>query len=88
MARSTRLKGVRRKWHAGRLLAARRGTAGQIFKVDGFVGRSLFDLFSNFTYILHDTEQGDAIQQHDSRLMEGANVQYLRPHRLGGTRRC
>ena len=62
----------------------REGEQGQVFKVDGFISRSLFDLFSNFTYYLNDPEQGDAIQQHDSRLIEGANAQYLRPHRLGG----
>jgi hypothetical protein len=62
----------------------REGTGGDVLKVDGFIGRSLFDLFSNFTYFLNDPERGDAIQQHDSRLMEGANVQYLRPHRMAG----
>jgi hypothetical protein len=59
------------------------GTAGDVLKVDGFIGRSLFDLFSNFTYLLNEPQFGDAIQQHDSRLMEGANIQYLRPHQLG-----
>lgn len=58
---------------------------GAVWKLDGFVSRSLFDLFSNFTFFLNDLENGDAIQQHDSRLQEGTNVQYLRPHRwLGG----
>ena len=57
---------------------------GAVWKVDGFLTRSLFDLFSNFTYFLNDPVRGDAIQQHDSRLVEGANVQYLRPHRLFG----
>jgi outer membrane receptor protein involved in Fe transport len=60
------------------------GEGGSVLKIDGFVGRSLFDLFSNFTYFLNDPEHGDAIQQHDSRLMEGANAQYIRPHRMGG----
>jgi hypothetical protein len=62
----------------------REGTHGDVLKVDGFLTRSLFDLFSNFTYFLNDPENGDAIQQHDSRLIEGANVQYLRPHRTAG----
>jgi outer membrane receptor protein involved in Fe transport len=44
----------------------------------------LFDLFSNFTFFLNDPENGGAIQQHDSRLQEGANAQYLRPHKLLG----
>ncbi|HYP13330.1 MAG TPA: hypothetical protein VEQ63_05365, partial [Bryobacteraceae bacterium] len=59
------------------------GTAGSVLKLDGFVTRSLFDLFSNFTYFLNDPDQGDGIQQHDSRLVEGANAQYLRPHKFG-----
>lgn len=57
---------------------------GSVWKLDGFVTRSLFDMFSNFTYFLNNPETGDAIQQHDSRLIEGANGQYLRPHKLFG----
>lgn len=57
---------------------------GAVWKADGFVGRSLFDLFSNFTFFLNDPDNGDAIQQHDSRLQEGGNLQYLRPHKLLG----
>lgn len=55
---------------------------GNVFKADAFVSRSLFDLYSNFTFFLNDPENGDAIQQHDSRLQEGANVQYLHPSRF------
>ncbi len=58
---------------------------GAVWKADAFVGRSLFDLFSNFTYFLNDPENGDAIQQHDSRLQEGANFQYTRPHKISST---
>ncbi|MEQ1945926.1 MAG: TonB-dependent receptor [Bryobacteraceae bacterium] len=57
---------------------------GSTLKVDGFLGRSLFDLYSNFTYYLHDPVNGDAFQQHDSRLQEGGNAQWMRVHRLGG----
>lgn len=62
---------------------------GDILKVDGFMGRSLFDLYSNFTFFLvhylpTDPIHGDEIQQHDSRLQEGTNVQYLHPYRLLG----
>lgn len=58
---------------------------GASWKADAFAGRSLFDLFSNFTYFLKDPINGDGIQQHDSRVQEGANFQYLRPHkRFGG----
>ena len=56
---------------------------GAVWKADAFVGRSLFDLFSNFTYFLNDPVSGDAIQQHDSRLQEGANLQYTRTHKIG-----
>lgn len=62
------------------------GAKGEIFKLDGFVGRSLFDLFSNFTFFLNDRVNGDGIQQHDSRLQEGLNAQYLRPYTLFGQR--
>ena len=58
--------------------------SGATFKADAFVGRSLFDLFSNFTFFLLDPVYGDEIQQHDSRLQEGANVQYLKPYKLFG----
>src|SRR5215467_2388030 len=62
---------------------------GGILKVDGFLGRSLFDLWSNFTFFLvHDnptaTVFGDEIQQHDSRLQQGVNAQYLHPYKLFG----
>src|SRR5205085_8476694 len=56
---------------------------GDTFKADGFVSRSLFDLYSNFTFYLNDPEHGDAFQQHDSRLQQGLNTQYTHPHHLG-----
>src|SRR5215471_13780945 len=56
---------------------------GDVFKADGFVSRSLFDLFSNFTYFLNDPVNGDAFQQHDSRLQEGFNAQYVHNHKIG-----
>jgi len=56
---------------------------GGTLKIDGFVGRSLFDLYSDFTYFLNDPVHGDAFQQHDSRLQDGANLQYSHPHRIG-----
>ena len=59
--------------------------SGGVLKFDGFVSRSLFDLFSNFTFYLNDPVNGDAIQQHDSRLQEGANAYYFRPHKLFGS---
>ncbi len=59
--------------------------SGKTLRADAFVGRSLFDLFSNFTFFLADPTYGDEIQQHDSRLQEGANVQYLQPYKFFGS---
>jgi outer membrane receptor protein involved in Fe transport len=59
-------------------------SSGATFRADAFLGRSLFDLFSNFTFFLMDPVYGDEIQQHDSRLQQGANAQYLRPFKLFG----
>lgn len=74
----------------------RSGTAGvyyrrefprdSVFKVDAFLTRSLFDLWSNFTFFLADREFGDEIQQHDSRLQQGVNAQYVRPSSISGAR--
>ncbi len=58
--------------------------SGATLKVDGFLARSLFDLYSNFTFFLRDPAKGDEIQQHDSRLQEGVNIQFLKPYRLFG----
>ncbi len=60
-------------------------TDGAVWKADAFVSRSLFDLYSNFTYFLNDPVNGDAIQQHDSRLQQGANFQYTRTHKISST---
>jgi hypothetical protein len=57
---------------------------GSILKLDGYLTRSLFDLFSNFTFFLNDQANGDGIQQHDSRLQEGGSIQYIHPYRLLG----
>jgi hypothetical protein len=58
-------------------------TNGDTFKLDGFLSRSLLDLYSNFTMYLNDSVNGDAFQQHDSRLQQGLNAQYTHPHRIG-----
>src|SRR6516225_899316 len=57
---------------------------GDTLKIDGFLGRSLFDLYSNFTFFLNDPVHGDAFQQHDSRLQEGVNAQYAHAHHVAG----
>jgi hypothetical protein len=54
------------------------------FKLDGFFGRSLFDLYSNFTFFLNDPVHGDGIQQHDSRAQEGMNAQYQHFYKIAG----
>jgi outer membrane receptor protein involved in Fe transport len=59
-------------------------TSGATLKADAFVSRSLFDLFSNFTFFTADPIYGDEIQQHDSRLQEGANVQFFQPYKIFG----
>ena len=59
-------------------------TKGRVLKVDAFASRSLFDLYSNFTFFLNDPVNGDEIVQHDSRLQEGINVQYIVPIKFGG----
>ncbi|HEY7392692.1 MAG TPA: TonB-dependent receptor [Bryobacteraceae bacterium] len=56
---------------------------GDVFRMDGFVSRSLFDLYSNFTFFLNDPIHGDGIQQHDSRLQQGFNSQYTHTQKLG-----
>jgi hypothetical protein len=56
---------------------------GDTLKADGFLSRSLFDLYSNFTFFLNNPVHGDAFQQHDSRLQEGSNLQYVHFHRIG-----
>jgi outer membrane receptor protein involved in Fe transport len=58
-------------------------SSGRIFKVDAFVSRSLFDLYSNFTFYLNDPINGDEVQQHDSRLQQGISAQYLKPVKFG-----
>lgn len=57
--------------------------SGDTLRVDGFLGRSLFDLYSNFTFYLNDPVHGDAFQQHDSRLQQGINAQFTHAHKVG-----
>jgi outer membrane receptor protein involved in Fe transport len=60
-------------------------SSGATLKADAFVGRSLFDLFSNFTFFTADPVYGDEIQQHDSRLQQGGTVQFLQPYKFFGS---
>jgi hypothetical protein len=52
------------------LTFAKNGIRARRSKPTHFVGRSLFDLWSNFTFFLADPLYGDEIQQHDSRLQK------------------
>ena len=53
-------------------------------RADAYLSRSLFDLFSDFTFYLNDPVNGDGIQQHDSRLQDGGSAQYVHANRLWG----
>jgi hypothetical protein len=57
---------------------------GTLYRVNGMVNRLLFDLFSNFTFFLDDPLRGDGFVQHDSRLQESLNGQYVKPHSWRG----
>lgn len=59
-------------------------SGGSVLKADGFLTRSLLDLYSDFTFFLNDPVNGDGIRQHDSRLQEGGNLQFMRPMHWGG----
>jgi hypothetical protein len=58
--------------------------SGPNLELDAFLSRSLFDLYSNFTFFRDDPVHGEAFQQHDSRLQQGLNAQYTRAHHISG----
>ena len=74
------------KVRSGTVAAYYRKTLGpnDTLRVDGNLGRSLFDLFSDFTFYLNDPVNGDGIQQHDSRLQDGGSAQYVHANKLFG----
>ena len=59
-------------------------SANDTLRVDAYATRSLFDLFSDFTFYLSDPVNGDGIQQHDSRLQEGGSAQYVHAGKASG----
>jgi hypothetical protein len=59
-------------------------TPKDTLRVDGYVTRSLFDLYSNFTFFMNDPVHGDGILQHDSRLQTGISSQYVHTGQLMG----
>ena len=76
--------GGRVRLGTGALYYRKAFSSGAALKADAFVSRSLFDLFSNFTFFLADPIYGDEIQQHDSRLQQGVNVQYVASYSFNG----
>ncbi len=58
-------------------------SSGAELKADAYAARSLFDLYSNFTFFLADPIYGDEIQQHDSRLQQAGNAQFDYPYKFG-----
>lgn len=52
------------------------GSSG--WEARGYATRYTFDLYSNFTYFLEDTANGDGIQQVDERIMYGGSASYHR----------
>jgi len=62
-------------------------TPNTTLRIDAFLARTLFDLFSNFTFYKNYATHpgyGDGIQQHDSRLNYGVNAQLMYGYKLHG----
>lgn len=51
-------------------------TSGNEFEVNSFFTQYNFKLFSNFSYFLIDTVNGDMIEQNEHRTMQGLNANY------------
>ncbi len=51
-------------------------TKGNEFEVNAYFTQYNFKLFSNFTYFLEDTLNGDMIEQNEHRSMQGLNLNY------------
>ncbi|MFN8096449.1 MAG: TonB-dependent receptor [Vicinamibacteria bacterium] len=72
--------------HRHSLIAAwQRGTARSVTRVEGFMSEYGLDLFSNFTYVLDDPENGDQFEQRDDRWLGGVTASRLWV--IGGTAR-
>jgi outer membrane receptor protein involved in Fe transport len=54
-----------------------------IFKTNVFLTYYDFELYSNFTYFLHDSINGDQIRQKEKRVMGGYNASYTLNYQLG-----
>lgn len=51
-------------------------SGGQFF-ANAYAQYYTFDLYTNFTFFLHDPINGDGIQQHDNRVMYGGDIGYM-----------
>jgi hypothetical protein len=70
--------------HRHSLIAAwQRGSARSVTRVEGLVSEYGLGLFSNFTYLLDDPENGDQFEQKDDRWIGGLRASRLWV--LGGT---
>jgi outer membrane receptor protein involved in Fe transport len=65
-------------------LALRSTGSAADWQVRAYLVRSTFTLYSNFTFYLNDTANGDGIGQREERWTAGARASYARPHALGG----
>ncbi len=77
-------EGGRVRTFNGSVLFKKEFQDGSSLKLDGLMARSLFDLYNNFTFFLENETLGDQFNQHDSRLQQSANIQYLKPYKIGG----
>ncbi len=51
-------------------------SSGNEFELKAYFTQYNFKLFSNFTYFLNDTVNGDMIEQNEHRIMQGLNASY------------
>lgn len=51
-------------------------SAGNEFEVNSYFSQYNFKLYSNFTYLLMDTVNGDMIEQNEHRTIQGINASY------------
>jgi hypothetical protein len=59
-------------------LELQRSSGPSSFRATGFVLHNSLDLFSNFTYFLHDPEHGDQFEQAERRTAVGGRLAYRR----------
>lgn len=57
--------------------------ANTSFKSNLFVGYYGFELYSNFTFFLEDSVNGDEIKQKESRILTGYNAAFANIHNIG-----